>query len=93
MCKFLYEINPNFVIRISCPLHDIPEYEECYEKRRNKAEEIASLYFDRVVQNPNERLPIEMMRYKIERDERGGMNIRKSWEHKIKKRKVAMKHG
>ena len=93
ICKFLYEINPNFVIRISCPLHDIHEYEECYEKRRNKAEEIASLYFDRVVQNPNERLPIEMMRYKIERDERGGMNILKSWEHKIKKRKEAMKHG
>jgi len=94
MCKFLHKINPDFLIRISCPYNDKHECDDCYLKKINKTGGIALQYFHRVMPDPNyldKFLPIEMVQYKIGRDEIGRINLLKSWEWK--KEKEVMNYG
>lgn len=66
MCKFLSEINPNFVIQILCPLHEA----EGFKKRRLELEEIALRYFNRMDRAGYFSKQVEMIRYQIEEGER-----------------------
>ena len=90
-CKFLHEINPNFVIRIFCPLHSKHEHEECWKKGRYKAEEIVLRYFNQMDQIIYFSKQIKNIRYQIEEDEKGRLKLVKSWESK--KEKEAKKYG
>ena len=66
MCKFLSEINPNFVIQILCPRHEA----EVFKKRHLELEEIALRYFNRMDRAGYISKQVEMIRYQIEEDER-----------------------
>ena len=92
MCKFLYEMNPDFVIKIHCP-HGSDDFKQCYYKRFFEAKKIALLYFERVAPNLNEQLPIKQIRYKIKRDESGSLDLLKTYEWKREKPKEVMKVG
>lgn len=80
-CKFLHEINPNFVIQILCSHGE----EEDFFKKYHKAREIAMHYFSRVDQSYYFSTQIKMIRYQIEEDERGRMNSVKEREWKMEK--------
>ena len=82
MCKFLHEINPNFVIKIICPTGypDKQKRKECHEKRRYKAEEIAMHYFRRIDRSIYFSKQTKDTRYLIEENERGRMDVTKSRE-------------
>ena len=83
MCKFLHEINPNFVIRINSPS---PKWEERDKKRPREADEIALRYFSKVDRNFYFSKQVKYTIYLIEEDERGRLDIIKSHEHiRIKK--------
>ncbi|HJH25633.1 MAG TPA: hypothetical protein C5S37_02420 [Methanophagales archaeon] len=90
ICEFLHKINPNFIIRIACPIHDAYEHEKCNKEKRHEAEEIASRYFSRMVKNEYFSEKIIMGRYQIEKDESGYMKLVKSWEYE--RTKEAMKY-
>ena len=73
MCKFLSEINPNFVIQILCPLHEA----EVFKKRRLKLEKIALRYFNRMDRGYISK-QVEMIRYQIV--EGGSLVKTKEWK-------------
>ena len=74
MCKFLSEINPNFVIQILCPRHEA----EVFKKRHLELEEIALRYFNRMDRAGYISKQVEMIRYQIEEDESGRLNLVKT---------------
>ncbi len=80
MCKFLHGINPNFVIRIICPIGypDKQKHEECHERRRYEAEEIAMRYFTRIDRSIYFSKQTKNTRYLLEENERGRMNAIRS---------------
>jgi pyruvate-formate lyase-activating enzyme len=73
MCKFLFEINPNFVIQILCS----HQKDEEFFKKYNEAKEIASNYFKRIDLSHYFSKEIKMIRYQIVEDEKGQMNLEK----------------
>ena len=87
MCKFLFEINPNFVIQILCSHQKDQEF----LKKYNKAKEIASNYFKRIDLSHYFSKEIKMIRYQIVEDETGQMNLEKKIEWEMVKE--AMKYG
>lgn len=91
ICEFLHKINPDFIIRIACPIHNAYEHEKCNKERRHKAEDIASRYFSRIVRHEYFSKRIIMGRYQIEKAESGYLKLVKSWEHE--RTKEAMKYG
>ncbi|RZN15310.1 MAG: radical SAM protein [Methanosarcinales archaeon] len=91
MCKFLHDINPNFLIKICCPIHNKYEYKECHEKRRYKFEKIALHYFRRMDRGLYFSEQTKNAKYLIEKDESGHMKLLKSWEQE--RTKEAMKYG
>lgn len=86
MCMFLKGINPDFLMRISCPYNDKHDCDDCfYMGRINKIGEIAAHYFHRVMPDPydfDKFLADEMSQYKLGRVERGQINLVKIWEWK-----------
>lgn len=78
MCKFLHEINPNFIIKIAYPPHKYKKYYQ--EKKRYKAEEIALRYFKQVERSIYFSKQTKHTRYLAEGNERGHMDIIKSGE-------------
>ncbi len=81
MCKFLHEINPNFVIQILCSHGE----EEEFFKKYHEAEEIALRYFTRMDRSYYFSKQIKMIRYQIEDDENGCINLVKEKEWKMEK--------
>jgi molybdenum cofactor biosynthesis enzyme MoaA len=82
MCKFLHEINPNFVIKIFHPRH-----EEEWKNRYHKIEEIALRHFNRMDRTSEFSKQIKSIRYQIEEDESVNMKLIKGREW-IRKKEV-----
>lgn len=74
MCEFLYRIKPDFAIKIYCPFYPDHEREEC-EKIRYKLDEIALQYFKRVDRSVYYTTQFKQIKYQIEEDERGYLNL------------------
>ena len=87
---FLQKINPDFIIRIACPIHTYV-HEKCNKEMRPKAEELASRYFSRIIKHEYFSKKIILERYQIEKAETGYLKLAKSWEHERKKE--AMQYG
>jgi molybdenum cofactor biosynthesis enzyme MoaA len=86
MCKFLHEINPDFIIRMMYPIREpYDEHQlERYLRNVNRMGKIASHYFYRIFPDPdnlNAFLPREMAQYEVRRTY-GGVDITKSWRWK-----------
>jgi MoaA/NifB/PqqE/SkfB family radical SAM enzyme len=98
-CKFLYNLNQNFIVKIACPIHSAAEYENCVKERRLKAEEIALQYFDKIIRNDYYSERKILRRCQIVEDKSGHMKLSKSWEYESTKEamtfgwKEAMKYG
>ena len=94
-CSFLHDINPNFIIRIACPHSPYHENKECVKKgRRHKAEEIALRYFRHMDRTADFSKQFKNIRYQIEEDESGRLNLVKIQERTwIKKGGEFVKYG
>ena len=75
MCKFLHEINPNFVITI-CPCHH--KHIKYNDEKRVKAEEIAMQYFWQIDRTLSLSKQHKMTRYLIVKDESGHIDLSKN---------------
>lgn len=90
ICKFLHEINQNFLIKIFHPRYP-PHREEEWKSRYNNTKKIAWRFSLRVEQTSEFSTQIKMIRYQIEEDESGNMELIKGREWI--RRKEAMKYG
>ena len=80
MCKFLSEMNPDFVIKLRCPSIPSHEKEECERHKRQKAEEILLHFVKRMDRNFYFSKQINSIQYLIKGGENGHMDLVKNYE-------------
>lgn len=77
-CVFLYEINPNFLVKLLCPYHEKMK-ENCMKSKRHEAEDIVLRYFSRMDRNSYFSEQIEYIKYQIEGGTGGRVVKSREW--------------